>query len=87
MELGALRGCLSTLPHPKNLKKDRFGLDLCLSSDLCCCRAKVYASLGLEFRRISRVLARVLKIEIRVFPSVFECSRVLLLAINAHEII
>lgn len=28
-----------------------------------------------------------LKIEIREFPSVFECSRVLNLAINAHEII
>jgi hypothetical protein len=35
----------------------------------------------------SRVLARVLKIEIRVFPSVFECSRVLNMAIDAHEII
>jgi hypothetical protein len=29
----------------------------------------------------------VLKIEIRVFPSVFECSRVLYVAIDAHEII
>jgi hypothetical protein len=33
------------------------------------------------------VLARVLKIRLHVFPSVFECSRVLYLAINAHEII
>jgi hypothetical protein len=33
------------------------------------------------------VLARVLKIEIRVFPNVFECSRVLKIAIDAHEII
>jgi hypothetical protein len=33
------------------------------------------------------VLARVLKIEILVFPSVFECSRVLKIAIDAHEII
>jgi hypothetical protein len=33
------------------------------------------------------VLARVLKIGIRVFPSVFECSRVLKIAIDAHEII
>jgi hypothetical protein len=35
----------------------------------------------------ARVLARVLKLRIRIFPSVFECSRVLYLAINAHEII
>ena len=28
-----------------------------------------------------------LKIEIREFPSVFECSRVLIFAINPHEII
>jgi hypothetical protein len=34
-----------------------------------------------------RVLARVLKFGICGFPSVFECPRVLLLAINAHEII
>jgi hypothetical protein len=33
------------------------------------------------------VLARVLKIEIPVFPNVFECSRVLKIAIDAHEII
>jgi hypothetical protein len=33
------------------------------------------------------VLRKVLKIEIREFPSVFECSRVLNFAINAHEII
>jgi hypothetical protein len=33
------------------------------------------------------VLARVLKTEIREFPSVFQCSRVLNLAINAHEIL
>jgi hypothetical protein len=33
------------------------------------------------------VLTRVLKIEIRVFPNVFECSRVLKIAIDAHEII
>jgi len=33
------------------------------------------------------VLARVLKLRICIFPSVFECSRVLYLAINAHEII
>jgi len=34
----------------------------------------------------ARVLARVLKFRICVFPSVFECLRVLNLAINAHEI-
>jgi hypothetical protein len=33
------------------------------------------------------LLARVLNAEICEFPSVFECSRVLDLAINAHEII
>ena len=33
------------------------------------------------------MLARVLKIEIRVFPNVFECSRVLKIAIDAHEIL
>jgi hypothetical protein len=43
MELGALRGCLSTLPHPKNLKRIDFGPDLCFSPDLCCCTAEVYA--------------------------------------------
>jgi hypothetical protein len=31
--------------------------------------------------------ARVLKMEIREFPSVFECSRVLKVAIDAHELI
>jgi hypothetical protein len=33
--------------------------------------------LGVFSRVLARVLARVLKIEVRVFPSVFECSRVL----------
>jgi len=36
---------------------------------------------------MARVLARVLKTEVLEFPSVFECARVLNLAINAHEII
>ena len=35
----------------------------------------------------ARVLARVLKFRDCVFPNIFECSRVLSLAINAHEII
>jgi hypothetical protein len=35
----------------------------------------------------ARVLRKVLKIEIREFPSVFECSRVPNLVIYAHEII
>jgi hypothetical protein len=36
---------------------------------------------------MARVSARVLKTEIRKFPSVFECSRGLNLATNAYEII
>ncbi len=38
-------------------------------------------------RKNARVLARVLKTEKLKFPNVFECLRVLNLAINAHEII
>lgn len=52
--------------------------------DLCCAKADVN---GLSSVEKSRVLTRVLKIEICELPNVFECSRVLKLAINASEML
>jgi hypothetical protein len=58
-----------------------------ISSDLCPSTAEVWTEFPSNTPQVARVLVRVLKIEIREFTSVFECSRVLNLAINAHEII
>jgi hypothetical protein len=52
--------------------------------DLCSTTAKVNA---LGDGQNARVLARVLKMEIREFPRVFECSRVLKVAIDVHELV